>query len=117
MEQQEKFKDRLEKAMKLRHMKAVDLHRKTGISESTISQYRSGYAEPKKQKLAVIASALDVDPSWLMGLDVSIEPDRKKITIPSAMEARLLMYYRSLTEMQKEAVVTMVEGMADKEKR
>lgn len=73
MKQQAKFKDRLEYALSERKMKPVDLHRLTGISESTISQYRSGYAEPKKRRLTIIASALNVDPSWLMGLDVPME--------------------------------------------
>lgn len=74
MERQEKFKDRLETAMKIRKMKPVDLHRRTGISESTISQYRSGYAEPKSKKLDTIADALNVSQAWLMGLDVEMNP-------------------------------------------
>lgn len=66
------FKDRLKEAMLVRGIKSVELHRRTGISESTISQYRSGYAEPKKQKLDELASALNVSPAWLMGLDVEM---------------------------------------------
>lgn len=66
----EEFKDRLNKALLIRDIKPVVLSKKTGISESTISQYRSGYAKPKEDKLAVIANALDVNPAWLMGLDV-----------------------------------------------
>lgn len=59
--------------MEIRGIKAADLSRKTGISESTISQYRSGYAEPKEKKLALIADVLSVNPTWLMGLNVSME--------------------------------------------
>lgn len=66
------FKDRLNEALIYRDMRPVDLAKKTNISESTISQYRSGYAEPKEERLAVIANALDVNPSWLMGLSVSM---------------------------------------------
>lgn len=66
----EEFNVRLNKALSFRNMKPVELSEKTGISESTISQYRSGYAKPKEKKLAIIANALDVNPSWLMGLDV-----------------------------------------------
>ena len=64
------FKDRLNEALLVKQMRPVDLAKKTKISESTISQYRSGYAEPKEEKLALIANALDVNPSWLMGLSV-----------------------------------------------
>lgn len=67
------FKDRLNEALEFRNKKPVELSKGTGISESTISQYRSGYAEPKEDKLAKIASYLRVNPTWLMGLNVSME--------------------------------------------
>lgn len=70
IEIKEEFKYRLEKALTFRNMRPKDLADKSGISESTISQYRSGYAKPKEKKLALIASALNVNPTWLMGLDV-----------------------------------------------
>ena len=81
MKRTAQFKDRLNEALNMRNMKAADLHRRTGISESTISQYRSGYAEPKKKKLGIIATALDVNPAWLMGLEVeSSVTDKRHIS-------------------------------------
>lgn len=62
------FSERLNQALKMRGMKAVELHRATGISESTISQYRSGYAMPKNARLKQIAQVLDVNPLWLLGM-------------------------------------------------
>ena len=70
VEIKESFKDRLEQALQYREMIPADLVKKTGISESTISQYRSGYSKPKDKRLVMIANVLRVDPSWLMGLDV-----------------------------------------------
>ena len=67
------FKERFNEALNIRNMKPIELCEKTGISESTISQYRSGYAKPKENKLMVISNALDVNPVWLMGLDVPME--------------------------------------------
>lgn len=69
------FKERLNEALFIREMKPKDLSERTGISESTISQYRSGYAKPKEDKLAIISNALDVNPVWLMGLNVPMELD------------------------------------------
>ena len=69
IEIKESFRKRLEIALSVRGIKPVDLAKKTGISESTISQYRSGYSKPKEARLVVIANALGVDPAWLMGLD------------------------------------------------
>lgn len=67
------FKDRLNEALEVRDMKPVDLSEKTGISESTISQYRSGYAKPKEDKLAILSNALNVNPVWLLGLNVPMD--------------------------------------------
>ncbi len=67
------FRDRLKTALEFRQMRPVDLCNKTEISQSTMSQYLSGYAEPKKQRLQLIADKLDVNPSWLMGLDEPME--------------------------------------------
>ena len=69
----QKFKDRLNMALSIREMRPKDLAMRTGLSESTISQYRSGYTEPKTDKLALIARVLNVNPTWLLGLNVPIE--------------------------------------------
>ncbi len=69
----EPFKNRLEMALAIRGVRPVELSEKTGILQSTISQYRSGYAEPKSDKLVAIANALSVNPVWLMGVDVPME--------------------------------------------
>lgn len=121
MEKVESFRERLNFAMKLRNIKAVELCRRTGISESTISQYRSGYAEPKSKKLGILADALNVSPAWLMGLDVPINVEEivelnnqilhEKNNLSDDTEMRLLEYYRRLTDLQKEAVMTMMESM------
>lgn len=87
------FKKRFIEAMDIRGIKAADLSRQTGISESTISQYRSGYAEPKEKKLAIIADALKVNPTWLMGLNVAMEI----VEDPKTTE-RLIAYVDGMTE-------------------
>lgn len=68
------FKTRLNEALSIRNMKAIELSEKTGITPSTISQYRSGYAEPKDERSAAIADALDVDFMWLKGFNVPMKP-------------------------------------------
>jgi len=67
------FKNRFNEALSIRNMKPVELSEKTGLSEATISQYRSGYAKPKDDKLIVLSNALNVNPVWLMGLNVAME--------------------------------------------
>lgn len=40
------------------------------MNKSDVSQYIAGKAEPSQDKLVVLAMALDVQESWLMGFDV-----------------------------------------------
>ncbi len=77
----ENFSTRLDKAMKLRNIKSVELHEKTGISESLISKYLSGNALARQKKLFLMSKVLDVNPAWLMGYDVPMT-DLKAIKIP-----------------------------------
>lgn len=87
------FKDRFNQALEIRNILPADLSRKTKISESTISQYRSGYAKPKEEKLAILSNALAVNPTWLMGLDVPMELTPTIIDYESRdMEKALLLY-------------------------
>lgn len=69
------FKNRLETALKIRNMKPVELHEKTGISESLLSKYLSGNATARQRKISLIADALNINPVWLMGYDISMDKD------------------------------------------
>lgn len=67
------FQNRLQKAINIRNIKPVELHEKTGISESLISKYLSGNAIARQKKLSLLSDALSISPVWLMGYDVPIE--------------------------------------------
>lgn len=69
----ESFQKRLEKALNFRNMKPVELHEKTGISESLLSKYLSGNAIARQRKIILISDALNINPVWLMGYDVPME--------------------------------------------
>lgn len=73
MKPTESFQKRLEKALNFRNMKPVELHEKTGISESLLSKYLSGNAIARQRKIALISEALNINPVWLMGYDVPME--------------------------------------------
>lgn len=72
------FQKRLEKALLVRNIKPVELHEKTGISESLISKYLSNKAIARQKKLTLLADALNVNEVWLMGYDVPMEKEVKK---------------------------------------
>lgn len=67
------FQQRLEYALTLRGMTAADLSRKSGVAEATISQYRSGYCQPKDKNLYKLCKALGVSPAWILGFDEADE--------------------------------------------
>lgn len=64
------FAKRLQYAMDLNNIKAVELSEKTGITKPKISSYLAGRFRAKQDGIFLLASTLNVDPSWLMGLDV-----------------------------------------------
>lgn len=100
------FKDRFNEALSIRNMKPVELSEKSGISESTISQYRSGYAKPKDDKLIALSNALDINPVWLMGLNVEMEIEDIPSDIDeSAKEAFSIMrQYENLPPEKKDSL-------------
>ena len=83
----DELKNRLRSALNLQNMKAIELSEKTGIPKSAISQYMSGYAKPKQDRIYLLARALYVSEAWLMGYDVPMErtsskPRKKGVKIP-----------------------------------
>lgn len=67
------FSKRLKEILIIRNMRASELVKSVGIPKSGISQYLSGKCMPKREYLAKIAAALDVNETWLMGYDVNME--------------------------------------------
>lgn len=84
--------NRLNLAMEMRNMKAVDLSEKTGIGKSSISQYRNGIVNPKQDRIYLMAQVLNVNEMWLMGHDVPMErqppapPAAQPPTAPKAFD-------------------------------
>jgi len=71
---------RIKKALSIRNMKQSELCAKTKISKSVLSEYISGVYEPKQDRIFILSQALNVDPVWLMGFDVPMEKEDKKIS-------------------------------------
>lgn len=65
--------ERIKEGMELRQLKQSDLVKKTGISKGALSSYISGRYVPKQNNIFLIAKALNVSESWLMGNDVPLE--------------------------------------------
>ena len=83
--------------MALRGMKAIDLSEKTGISKARISQYVNGIYTPKSKSTYIIAQALNVSETWLMGI--------------SALVKEIVEKLAKLTPNNQQVVVDLIETM------
>lgn len=103
------FKQRLIMGLNERNMRPVDLVHKTGISDSTISQYMSGYAEPKSDRLLLISNALYLNPAWLMGLDVpkELEIDARQL----GQEERDIIKAYTMASVEKQGIIRDILGL------
>ncbi len=64
--------ERLKQAMLIRNIKQAELCRLTDIPKSAMSQYVSGIIEPKRERVNILAEALNVSAAWLMGYEVAM---------------------------------------------
>ncbi|MGN0975058.1 MAG: LexA family transcriptional regulator [Gemmiger sp.] len=67
------FPQRLSQAMSNCSMRQNELCLRTGIPKSAMSQYMHGRFEPRHDRLAAMAAALNVTEAWLAGYDVPME--------------------------------------------
>lgn len=67
--------DRLKYAMELRNIRQSELAELTKISKGALSSYLKGTYVPKQNNIYLLADALQVNPSWLIGADTSMEID------------------------------------------
>ncbi|MDU2164768.1 MAG: helix-turn-helix transcriptional regulator [Veillonella sp.] len=65
----DQFIERLNSILQKRNLSQADLSKMTGIRSSSISDWLNGKYEPKQDKIAIIADALNVSPVWLIGYD------------------------------------------------
>lgn len=95
--------ERLKEIMLEKNLKQVDILKRAEpfckkygvkLGRNDLSQYVSGKVEPGQKKLSILAEALNVSETWLMGYDVDIEPNinQKKILFRTTFN-ELLNYF------------------------
>lgn len=99
----DKFNKRLKQAMEYRNVKPAELSKLTNIGKSSISQWLSGKYSAKQDKIFVIAKALNVNPSWLIGANVPMSnetlPD-KIFNLSSKLDEKRQTNVYNYTEQQ-----------------
>lgn len=106
----ESFKNRLNHALRIRNIKAVDLANITGISKARISHYTTGKYDAKQDSMSAIAKALHVSEAWLQGFDVPMEEDLEVITVNDDDEIESISL-KGLSERDKEIVLDLIKKL------
>ena len=99
--------NRMKIAMSNLNISQAELVKRTGIGKSSISTYLTGEYEPKQKNLYKIASALNVNEAWLMGLNVPME--RKPTTTDE-----LVTLINSLDDNQQKNVIDYIQFLKSK---
>lgn len=80
---------RLTDAMNNKNIQAAELARLSGVSKASISQYMNGRNVPSNKNAYALGKILCVQPSWLMGFDVTdyvVLPDNKDVDFDIVIE-------------------------------
>ena len=77
----EDFKTRIIELMEIRGLTQSELSQRTGITQSSLSDYIKGKYKPKQDKIDLIARALDVSPSYLMGWEETLKSWDEKYNV------------------------------------
>lgn len=75
------FADRLKTAMQQADLTSAQLSKQTGIGRSSISQWLSSKYVAKHDKVTQLATALTVDPEWLLG---ATDAESAPVNLPTA---------------------------------
>ena len=112
-ELKESCAERLRQALAARKMRQADLCQRTGIPKSAISQYLSGAFEPKQDRVAILARALNVQEAWLMGFDVPMEREDAAEAAPNVTseESALLERFRALPPEKQRLLLSLAQEL------
>lgn len=117
--------ERLKEIMRDRKLKQVDIIRMAEpycqqynltLSKSDLSQFVHGKVTPGQWKISLLSKALNVNPAWLMGEDVPINPTEEAIKAKledpfqlTAEEKILILSYRAASPEYKNVVLEILQ--------
>lgn len=89
---------------------------RSGIQESTISEWKKNKTNPSSDKILAICKALDVTPEWLLsGVDPADGRDRNQKYYVIDIETdtgKLVSEYNKLDKSQRDRILGYVEAFA-----
>ncbi len=101
------FSSRLSRAISASGLKQKELAKIVGIAEITLSRYKSGVQVPNKATLNMLASVLNVSPTWLSeGKEKTAESPKSSENTPTQINHFLLnlRFLINKTELQDQEI-------------
>lgn len=115
---------KFESLLQQRHLKAIDVAKATGLYRSVFSDWKSGRAVPKIDKIQKIAAFLEVPVSYFLdtpslekeaaslGIDVDAEKQRIYSLTKDEATMEILKGLESLNSEQKSAILAVIKSFA-----
>ena len=114
--------DRLKYIMEERHLRQVDILRAVEpyckeygvkLERNTLSQYVSGKAVPRQDKLTVLGLGLNVSEAWLMGYDVPMERRDELATDDEPTKEEFIQLFLSLSEERQQMILALMKEFSE----
>jgi len=103
------IKKRFEQILSEKGISARELAEKSGVNETSISQYVNGHHIPSNVSSGKMAEVLGVDPLWLMGYDVPVI--RRNTAEIAHSDAAFLRKYMRLSQRDQKIIESMIDSM------
>lgn len=107
--------ERLKQAISEANIKQVELCERTGISKGALSSYLSGRYDPKQNNIYTLATVLNVNPAWLMGLNVPKSPEVPVVRDLSKEQRELLACFDILNKNGKAEALKRIRELSELE--
>ena len=109
------IRDRIFNRLEELKMTQKEFSKRTGIAESTISDWRKRHTNPTAEKIMIICKVLDVTPEWLLS-GIEAQGDRgnpqKWFAVDSGTESgQLLIAFNSLDERNQARLLGYAEAL------
>lgn len=115
---------RLKQIMQERGLKQVDIINlvkpfftdKVKISKTDLSQYVNDKAEPRSDKLYILAKGLNVPEQWLLGFDTTTSPTPRTagLSVDEAVDNLRPYGGKPISDDQKAVIKDLIKGYLDR---
>ena len=97
-------------------MSQKEFAEKTGVKQSTISEWKKNKTNPSSDKILAICKVLDVTPEWLLsGVDPAASRGRNQVYYTVDLETdsgKLIMEFNKLDRSQRDRILGYVEAFS-----